>query len=236
MKTFAETISSSRLVGTLKLACLWAVGQFWNSRWCLGRNGTERETVEELGSRRSGFTGPSTLPLLFFLGFPVGFFPVSVPNPQVSHIPPLVARSTLTSTFSPVPRETLTPTHPSIPTRDPGPDAGPVLASSATPFYKGRTVRVIVPVSPGGSFDLWARLLARHLGKHLPGNPTFIVQNMSGGGGASGSQLFIQGGKARRTDNRHHKSQRIPPSAERETGSEVRLGQLQLDRGSRYHP
>src|SRR5574337_2079444 len=57
------------------------------------------------------------------------------------------------------------------------------LAFSSTPFYKDKTVRVIVPVSPGGSFDLWARLLARHMSKHLAGNPAFVVQNMAGGGG-----------------------------------------------------
>jgi tripartite-type tricarboxylate transporter receptor subunit TctC len=51
-----------------------------------------------------------------------------------------------------------------------------------TSFFDGKTVRILVGFSPGGSYDLWARLIARHMGKHLPGNPNFVVQNMTGGG------------------------------------------------------
>jgi len=50
-------------------------------------------------------------------------------------------------------------------------------------FYKDKTLTIIVGYSPGGSFDLYARVLARHIGKHLPGNPTRIVENMTGAGG-----------------------------------------------------
>ena len=49
-------------------------------------------------------------------------------------------------------------------------------------FYEGKTVRIIVGTSPGGSFDIWARILAQYLGKHIPGNPNVIVQNMGGAG------------------------------------------------------
>ncbi len=56
--------------------------------------------------------------------------------------------------------------------------AGP--ASAQEPFYKGKTVRVIVGVSPGGGYDTYARLIARHLPKHVPGSPTIIVENMPG--------------------------------------------------------
>ena len=51
-----------------------------------------------------------------------------------------------------------------------------------TPFFEGKTVRILVGFSPGGAYDIWARLIARHMGKHIPGNPTFVVQNMTGGG------------------------------------------------------
>jgi tripartite-type tricarboxylate transporter receptor subunit TctC len=51
-----------------------------------------------------------------------------------------------------------------------------------TPFFEGKTVRILVGFSPGGSYDLWARLIAHHMSKHIPGNPTFVVQNMTGGG------------------------------------------------------
>ncbi len=70
------------------------------------------------------------------------------------------------------------------------------LSPSAVPFYKDKTVRVIVPVSPGGAFDIWSRLVARHMGKHLQGDPSFIVQNMAGGGGVVGANYLYGIAKA----------------------------------------
>ena len=55
-------------------------------------------------------------------------------------------------------------------------------AFAQEPFYKGKTVRVIVGFAPGGGFDAYARSLSRHMGKHIPGNPTLIVENMTGAG------------------------------------------------------
>jgi tripartite-type tricarboxylate transporter receptor subunit TctC len=49
-------------------------------------------------------------------------------------------------------------------------------------FYKGKTVRIVVGAAPGGGYDAYARILARHLGKYIPGNPTVIVENMPGAG------------------------------------------------------
>jgi tripartite-type tricarboxylate transporter receptor subunit TctC len=49
--------------------------------------------------------------------------------------------------------------------------------------YKDKTLTIIVAYSPGGSFDLYARVLARYIGRYLPGNPTRIVENMTGAGG-----------------------------------------------------
>jgi tripartite-type tricarboxylate transporter receptor subunit TctC len=57
--------------------------------------------------------------------------------------------------------------------------SGPATAQS---FYDGKTMRIIVGLAPGGGFDVYARLLSRHLGKHVPGNPTIIVENMTGAG------------------------------------------------------
>ena len=56
------------------------------------------------------------------------------------------------------------------------------VAFAAAPFYEGKVIRIIVSTPPGGGFDLHARLFSRHLGKHIPGNPTFIVENMPGAG------------------------------------------------------
>jgi tripartite-type tricarboxylate transporter receptor subunit TctC len=49
-------------------------------------------------------------------------------------------------------------------------------------FYSGKTIRVIVGLEAGGGFDTTARLLARHIGKYIPGNPTLVVENMVGAG------------------------------------------------------
>jgi tripartite-type tricarboxylate transporter receptor subunit TctC len=51
-----------------------------------------------------------------------------------------------------------------------------------TPFYEGKTVRIVVGFSAGGGYDVWARLMAPHWSKYVPGNPSFVVQNMTGGG------------------------------------------------------
>jgi tripartite-type tricarboxylate transporter receptor subunit TctC len=53
----------------------------------------------------------------------------------------------------------------------------------AQSFFAGKTVRIIVGLAPGGGFDTYARLVARHIGKHIPGNPTVVVENMTGAGG-----------------------------------------------------
>ena len=54
---------------------------------------------------------------------------------------------------------------------------------AADDFYKGKKVRLIVSSSPGGGNDTYSRLLARHMSRHIPGNPTIFVQNMPGAGG-----------------------------------------------------
>jgi tripartite-type tricarboxylate transporter receptor subunit TctC len=55
-------------------------------------------------------------------------------------------------------------------------------ADAVADFYKGRTITLIVGYGPGGGYDLFARLMARHLGRHMPGNPAVVVQNMPGAG------------------------------------------------------
>jgi tripartite-type tricarboxylate transporter receptor subunit TctC len=49
-------------------------------------------------------------------------------------------------------------------------------------FYKGKTVRIIVGAAAGGGYDTYSRTIARHMGKHVPGNPAFVVDNMPGAG------------------------------------------------------
>ena len=55
-------------------------------------------------------------------------------------------------------------------------------AQDAAEFYRGRTVSLVVGFNPGGGADTYARLVARHLGKHIAGNPTVVVRNMQGAG------------------------------------------------------
>src|SRR5262245_43079303 len=55
-------------------------------------------------------------------------------------------------------------------------------APSVADFYKGKNIEVVVGFSPGGGYDLYARLLAKHMGRHIPGNPTLVVQNIPGAG------------------------------------------------------
>ena len=60
--------------------------------------------------------------------------------------------------------------------------AAPVRSDAVSDFYEGRQVRLLIGYSAGGGYDTYARLLARHLGKHIPGNPTIVPQNMPGAG------------------------------------------------------
>ena len=55
-------------------------------------------------------------------------------------------------------------------------------AAAQDTFYKGKTIRIIVGASAGGGYDTYSRTLARHMGKHISGNPTFVVENMPGAG------------------------------------------------------
>jgi tripartite-type tricarboxylate transporter receptor subunit TctC len=58
--------------------------------------------------------------------------------------------------------------------------AAPISAQDS--FYKGKTIRLIVGASAGGGYDTYSRTIARHMGKYIPGNPVFIVENMAGAG------------------------------------------------------
>ncbi len=60
--------------------------------------------------------------------------------------------------------------------------AAPAHADSVEDFYKGRTITVLIGYSPGGSYDAAGRVLARHMGRYIPGNPSLVPQNMPGAG------------------------------------------------------
>ena len=61
--------------------------------------------------------------------------------------------------------------------------ARPSNAQTVADFYAGRTINVYIGFSPGGAYDIYARELARFMGRHLPGHPTLVAQSMAGAGG-----------------------------------------------------
>src|SRR5262245_24804018 len=63
-------------------------------------------------------------------------------------------------------------------------------AQTVEQFYRGRTVNFLVASVPGGVNDLSARLIARHLGRHIPGNPTLVVQNLQSSGLVLANRIF----------------------------------------------
>ena len=58
----------------------------------------------------------------------------------------------------------------------------PVAADAIADFYKGKRITYLIPTAPGGSYHLYSLQIARHMSKHIPGNPTIITQNMPGAG------------------------------------------------------
>jgi tripartite-type tricarboxylate transporter receptor subunit TctC len=69
--------------------------------------------------------------------------------------------------------------------------AGGAFGQSAPDFYKGKQVRMIVGHPVGGDYDIGGRLLAKHMARHIPGQPTIIVQNMPGAGSITAAN-FLQ--------------------------------------------
>jgi tripartite-type tricarboxylate transporter receptor subunit TctC len=57
------------------------------------------------------------------------------------------------------------------------------MAQSPAEFFRGKSIDVYIAYSAGGAYDLYARMIARHIGKHIPGNPTVVPKNMEGAGG-----------------------------------------------------
>ena len=67
----------------------------------------------------------------------------------------------------------------------------PAMAQSVADFYIGNTIAIVMGTGPGGSYDLYGRIIAAHLGKHIPGNPKIIIEHMPGAGGAiAGNHIY----------------------------------------------
>ena len=59
----------------------------------------------------------------------------------------------------------------------------------AQDFYKGKTIRIVVATTPGGGFDAYSRMIARHMNKHIPGNPSIVIENMPGAAFLTGTPI-----------------------------------------------
>src|SRR3954463_10305561 len=57
-------------------------------------------------------------------------------------------------------------------------------------FYRGRSISLVIGFGAGGGYDAYARLLTRHIGRHIPGNPSLVAQNMQGAGGLKATQFL----------------------------------------------
>ena len=74
------------------------------------------------------------------------------------------------------------------------PPVGGAAAQSVEEFYRGKTITILLGHPPGGSYDMYARLAANHMGKHIPGNPRFLIQAKPGGSGIVGLVALYQQG------------------------------------------
>ena len=70
--------------------------------------------------------------------------------------------------------------------------SGPQPASAQTPFYQGKTITIIAAAKPGDVYDLYPRLVAEFMPKHIPGNPNIIIQNVAGAAGSDRHQSGLQ--------------------------------------------
>jgi len=70
-----------------------------------------------------------------------------------------------------------------------------VSAGAQETFYQGKTIRLIVGLAPGGGYDLYSRTIARQMGKHIPGNPTVVVENMDGAGSMIAANYIYKAAK-----------------------------------------
>jgi tripartite-type tricarboxylate transporter receptor subunit TctC len=99
--------------------------------------------------------------------------------------------------------------------------ASPAAADSVADFYAGKTITILMGTGPGGSFDLYGRLIAQYYSKHIPGNPNFIVEHMPGHGGANAANHVY--GVAAQDGTEILLSHAIPLAEKLEAGSGIKF-------------
>jgi hypothetical protein len=91
----------------------------------------------------------------------------------------------------------------------------PVPAPPQAPSLAGKNVTMIIGSASGGGYDLWGRVVARHIGKHLPGKPTVVPQNLAGSRRLERRQSHLQRRAQGRHDDGHHRERRGSPTRRR---------------------
>jgi len=75
-------------------------------------------------------------------------------------------------------------------------NANAAFAAEKIPFYQGKTLNIVINFAAGGPTDIESRIFAKHLSRHIPGNPTITIQNMGGGGGLTAVNYIGEVAKA----------------------------------------
>jgi tripartite-type tricarboxylate transporter receptor subunit TctC len=108
--------------------------------------------------------------------------------------------------------------------------AGGVHAQTLEEFFKSRPFTIVVGYPPGAAYDMYARLIARRLGHHLPGTPTVVVQNMPGAGSLSAANHLYNVARRDGSDHRHVLARHHHAADHRQHRRAIRHLEVQLDR------
>ena len=100
---------------------------------------------------------------------------------------------------------------------------------SVADFYKDKQIKIIVGNAAGGDYDLGGRILARHVGNHIPGNPAVVVQNMPGASTVIAAEFPLQQGAEGRHGVRLLLAQYRQPGGDRKNEHRGRPAQIRLD-------
>ncbi len=98
----------------------------------------------------------------------------------------------------------------------------PRRAQSPADFYKGKTIEVYIGTSVGGGYDAYTRILSRHMGKYIPGNPVLVPKNMAGGGGIRLANFLYNAAPKDGPGVRDHQPRDSVRAAARQQGRAVR--------------
>ena len=103
-------------------------------------------------------------------------------------------------------------------------------ADPVADFYRGKSISMVIATAPGGDYDLRARLVARHIGRHIPGNPAIVPRNMPGGVGIQAANYMANVAPQDGTVAARHHAEHVDLSGARRRRRRIRHPQVLLDR------